>query len=116
MWDQCRYALEFFTNADVPFWEMTNSDALIGNVKNDNSKYCLAKSGSLYLVYLPQGGTTEIDLSDTGGTFSVQWFDPRHGGPLQHGSVTKVQGGAKAALGKPPKDATDDWLIVLNKS
>ena len=114
-WDYCRIALDFFREHEVSFWEMTNADALIGNVENDNSKYCLAKSGILYLVYLPQGGTTEIDLSDTSGTFAVQWFDPRHGGPLQYGSVTEVQGGAKPALGMPPKDATEDWLIVLRQ-
>jgi hypothetical protein len=114
-WDYCRIALDFFREHEIPFWEMTNADALVGNVKNDNSKYCLAKPGSLYLVYLPEGGTTEIDLSAAHGTFTVQWFDPRHGGPLQQGSVTKVQGGSKAAPGVPPKDATDDWLIVLTR-
>ena len=90
-----------------------HGDALVGNVNSDNSKYCLAKAGSLYLVYLPDGGTTEIDLSDASGTFTVQWFNPRHGGPLQHGSVAEVQGGGKTILGAPPKDVTDDWLIVL---
>ncbi len=114
-WDCCRIALDFFREHDIPFWEMSNADALIGNVKNDNSKYCLAKPGSLYLVYLPTGGTTEIDLSDAPGTFTVQWFDPRHGGPLQQGSVAKVQGGKKAALGTAPKDADDDWLIVVRR-
>ena len=112
-WDYCRIALDFFRDHEIPFWEMTNADALIGNVKNDNRRYCLAKSGSLYLVYLPEGGTTEIDLTDAPGTFAVQWFDPRHGGPLQQGSVTQVHGGRQAALGAPPKDATDDWLIVI---
>ena len=112
-WDYCRIALDFFRDQEIPFWEMSNADVLVGNVNNDNSKYCLAKRGSVYLVYLPDGGTTEIDLSDAPGTFTVQWFDPRYSGPLQQGSVTKVQGGSKAALGVPPKDATDDWLIVI---
>jgi hypothetical protein len=112
-WDYCRIALDFFREHEIPFWEMTNADALVGNVNSDNSKYCLAKSDSLYLVYLPDGGKAEIDLSDAPGTFTVQWFNPRHGGPLQHGSVAEVQGGGKTILGAPPKDVTDDWLIVL---
>lgn len=115
-WDYCRIALDFFRQHEIPFWEMANADALVGNVNSDNSKYCLAKSGSLYLVYLPDGGTAEIDLSDAPGTFTVQWFDPRYGGPLQQGSVTKVQGGGKANLGTPPKDPTDDWLIVVSQN
>jgi hypothetical protein len=114
-WDYCRIALDFFREHEIPFWEMGNADALIGNDKHDNSKYCLAKPGSVYLVYLPDGGTTEIDLSDAHGTFTVQWFDPRHGGPLQQGSVTKVQGGRNATLGTPPKEMTDDWLIIVSR-
>jgi hypothetical protein len=59
----------------------SSADALVGNVNSDNSKYCLATSGSLYPVCLPDGGTAKIDLSDAPGTFTVQWFNPRHGGP-----------------------------------
>ena len=114
-WDYCRIALDFFREHEIPFWEMTNADALIGNAKNDNSRYCLAKPGSVYLVYLPTGGTAEIDLSGVSGTFTVQWFDPRHGGPLRAGSVPKVSGGGKVALGTPPRDPTDDWLIVITR-
>lgn len=114
-WDYCRIALDFFRDYKISFWEMTSADVLVGNAGNDNSKYCLAKPGSAYLVYLPDGGTTELDLSGAPGTYSVQWFDPRHGGLLQQGSVTKVQGGGKVALGLPPKDETSDWLIVLTR-
>jgi hypothetical protein len=114
-WDYCRIALDFFREREISFWDMTNADALIGNAKNDNSRYCLAKPGSVYLVYLPTGGTTEIDLSGVSGTFTVEWFDPRHGGPLQAGSVPKVSGGGKVALGTPPKDTSGDWLIVITR-
>ena len=66
-WDYCRIALDFFRENRIPFWEMKNANALIGNEKNDNSKYCLAKPGELYLVYLPKGGTTELDLTGANG-------------------------------------------------
>jgi len=114
-WDYCRIALEFFREHDVPFWEMSNADELVGNAKHDNSKYCLAHPGRVYLVYVPQGGPAELDLTGVSGTFRVQWFDPRSGGPLQAGSVTAVEGGGQAALGMPPKDATDDWLILVTR-
>jgi len=114
-WDYCRIALDFFREHEIPFWEMTNADALIGNDKNDNSRYCLAKPGSVYLVYLPAGGTAEIDLSGMSGTFTVEWFDPRHGGPLRAGSVPQVSGGGKVPLGTPPRDPTDDWLAVITR-
>jgi hypothetical protein len=114
-WAYCRIALDFFREHEIPFWEMTNADALVGNAENDNSRYCLAKPGSVYLVYLPTGGPAQIDLSGVQGSFTVKWFDPRAGGPLQQGSVSEVPGGGKAALGTPPRDTSDDWLIVITR-
>jgi hypothetical protein len=114
-WDYARIALEFFRDNRIPFWEMKNVNPLIGNPKNDNSKYCLAKPGELYLVYLPKGGTTELDLTGAPGDFSVHWSNPRAGGPLTEGSVKTVAGGSKVALGQPPLDANSDWLIVVRR-
>ena len=71
-WDYCRIALEFFAANKVPFWEMTNADALVGNAKNDNSKYCLAKAGELYLVYLPNGGTDRTRSQRSAGQLRRQ--------------------------------------------
>jgi hypothetical protein len=94
---------------------MQNANALIGNEKNDNSKYCLAKPGEWYLVYLPKGGTTELDLGAVAGRFGVKWFNPRAGGALQDGSVKSVNGGGKVTLGNPPAEAGEDWLAVIRK-
>ncbi|NJM37115.1 MAG: hypothetical protein HC845_04155 [Akkermansiaceae bacterium] len=74
-WDYCRIAINFFQENKIPFHEMENANALIGNKKNDNSKYCFAKKGELYLVYLPKGGDTEIGLSDISGDFKISWFN-----------------------------------------
>ncbi len=114
-WDYARFALTFFRENKVPFWEMNNANALAGNPANDNSKYCLTKPGEVYLVYLPKGGTTDLDLTGTTGNFQVQWFNPRQGGALADGSVTSVAGGGKVALGDPPKDRNEDWLAVVRK-
>ena len=114
-WDYCRIALEFFPANKIPFWEMKNDNTLIGNAKNGNTKFCLAKAGELYVVYLPNGGTTELDLSGATGEFAVQWFNPRTGGALTHGSVKSVPGGGKVSLGAAPADASEDWLILVRK-
>lgn len=114
-WDYCRIALDFFRENRIPFWEMKNANALIGNEKNDNSKYCLAKPGELYLVYLPKGGTTDLDLSASSGDFTVKWYNPRTGGELQAGTRPTVQGGGKVALGNPPADVAEDWLAVVSR-
>ncbi len=114
-WDYCRIALAFFREQNIPFWDMANADALVGNAGNDNSKYCLAKPGELYLVYLPRGGTAELDLSGTTGSFAIQWFNPREGGGLQNGSVPRLEASPKASLGEPPGERGEDWLVVIRR-
>ena len=41
--------------------------------------YALANPGSEYLVYLPLGGSTTLNLSGVAGTFNVEWLDPVSG-------------------------------------
>ncbi|KAA5541756.1 DUF5060 domain-containing protein [Roseiconus nitratireducens] len=113
-WDYCRIAINFFHDHDLPFWEMANADDLVGNPQHDVSKYCFAKAGHSYLVYLPNGGSTELDLSGAKKeVFDVVWFDPRSGGELQIGSVQQVTGGTTVSLGQPPANPDQDWLIWL---
>ena len=71
--------------------------------------------GSLYLVYLPEGGATSLDLSATNGSFEVVWFNPRSGGRLQKGTVRAVSGGADVDLGLPPIDHQQDWLVIVRR-
>ena len=112
-WDYCRIALEFFRQNQIPFWEMKNVDALVGNAKHDDSKYCLAKSGQVYVVYLPNGGSADLDLTGVTGRFAVKWFNPRVDGALRDGSVKQVQGGGKVPLGAPPAETQEDWVVLV---
>ena len=114
-WDYGRIALDFFRTQNIPFWEMTNADELVGNATHDNSRYCFAKAGELYLVYLPAGGTTDLDLGQASGRFTVAWFDPRNGGPLKTGSVATVNAGGLVALGDPPDSPSEDWAVVVRR-
>ncbi len=110
-WDYCRFALDFFRDEKIPFWEMSNADGLVGNPGHDNSAYCFARKGEIYLVYLPGGGRRELDLSGTTGEFQVGWFDPRTGGELT--KVAPGKGGAAMKLEAP--DAENDWLAVVRQ-
>ena len=94
---------------------MSNADALVGNTAGDSTRWCLAKAGEIYVVYLPAGGTTSLDLGQATGRFTIGWFDPRRGGPLRKGSVSSVAAGATVALGEPPDDPTEDWAIVVRR-
>lgn len=115
-WDYCRIALQFFREQRIPFPEMTNADALVGNPQHDNSRYCFARVGDVYLVYLPGGGSATLDLSDAAGRFTVRWFNPRSGGKPARGSVKRVTGGRKVKLGDPPDDRGKDWLAIVRKA
>jgi hypothetical protein len=42
-----------------------------------SARYCLAKPGEAYLVYLPEGGSVTLDLCAAPGAFTVEWFFPR---------------------------------------
>jgi hypothetical protein len=109
-WDYCRIALDFFREQKVPVGEMKTANALVGNAKDTNDKFCLAKPDALYLVYLPAGGTAALDLTGATGAFSVQWFNPRAGGALVDGAVRSVKGGASHTLAAPDEQ---DWLAVV---
>jgi hypothetical protein len=115
-WDFGRIALMFFREHRIPLIEMSNADELVGNAARDSSKWALAKRGELYLVYLPTGGTSDLDLSGVNGRFSVNWFDPENGGTLARGAVTTVAGGGRVALGNPPSRPSGDWLVVVRRN
>ncbi|HWI57590.1 MAG TPA: DUF5060 domain-containing protein [Bacillota bacterium] len=114
-WDYCRIALGFFKEQAIPFWEMKNADELVGNEKHDNSRYCFADPGKIYVVYLPRGGTTNLNLRLVPGPFNVKWFNPRQGGPLRDGSLKQVPGGETMFLGQPPADADQDWVVLVRR-
>ncbi len=108
LWDQTRHALEFFRN-ELPFDEMEPDDTLV-----DGDARCLAKAGEIYVVQLPEGGTTTLDLGGSTDAFEIYWFDPKGGGALQSGSVANVVGtGVPVALGDPPSRPTGDWIVLV---
>ncbi|MCX8107959.1 MAG: hypothetical protein N3G20_04065, partial [Verrucomicrobiae bacterium] len=114
-WHYGRIALEFFHGYRIPFWEMSNANALVGDLGKTNTAWCLAKPGVIYLVYLPSGGTVDLNLTDVRGRFSVKWFNPRVGGTLETSEVREVNSGRTVSLGLPPSGPTEDWLVVVER-
>ncbi|MEZ4771966.1 MAG: DUF5060 domain-containing protein [Bacteroidia bacterium] len=108
MWDYTRHALTFFQQ-QLPFSEMQSADEKVSGERN----YVFAKAGEVYAVYLTEGGTANLDLSDQRGTFSVQWYDPRNGGELQVGSLREVSGGSIVSLGEALAEYGQDWVVLL---
>jgi hypothetical protein len=108
MWDMTRYALEFFRK-NLPFSQMIHNDELT-SAKDD---YCFAETGRTYAIYLPNGGTTNLDLGDNSGAFSVQWYNPRTGGKLQKGTVAEITGPGPVGIGQPPQKDDKDWVALI---
>ncbi len=66
-----------------------------------STQYCLANavsSGAEYLVYLPQGGTIQVNLSAASGELLVEWLNPATGA-VQAGPP--VMGGAARSFTPP---------------
>ena len=111
LFDLERYAHDFVVS-HLPFTQMHHADALTPTADD----YVLAKPGHVYAVYLPEGGTTTLDLSGVSGAFEVKWYDPRHGGELQNGTVTTVEGGGSRSLGNAPAQPSSDWAVLVRKT
>jgi len=111
MWEMTRYALEFFHD-HLPFARMKHHDELT-SAEDD---YCLANPGAIYAVYLPYGGTTDLDLGSETGTFRVRWFNPREGGPLQTGTLISTTGPGTVDIGQPARDTDKDWVALIERT
>jgi len=110
MWDQTRYALEFF-QTHLPFEAMSHAD---GIVVEPEDGYGFAQAGTVYAAYLPVGRNAKLELPK--GRYTVAWFDPRNGGGLQDGSTRSVEGGGAVAIGDPPAAPDRDWVVLLKKA
>jgi hypothetical protein len=108
MWDQTRFALQFFQR-HLPFTEMTPSDDLTGSAAD----YCFAAPGRVYAIYLPGSESTDLDLGRAPGRFTVRWYNPRQGGSLQTGPVETIQGPGRQRIGAPPSEPEKDWIALV---
>ncbi|HYG74935.1 MAG TPA: DUF5060 domain-containing protein [Planctomycetota bacterium] len=109
-WNQCRYAHEFFIKY-LPFPQMLHDNALT----DSTTDYVFAKRGDIYAVYLRDGGSTNIDLSHTSGSFEIKWYDPRNGGTLLNGTVATISGGGIRSIGMAPSNTTLDWACLIRR-
>jgi hypothetical protein len=108
MWDQCRYALEFFTKNNVPFWEMSCDNSLTQNPDD----YCFFKPGEVYVIYLKNGGRVRLDIS--AGEFTYGWFNPRNGDGLDTLLNTgKIKGSNTLNVAAPDEN---DWVLLIGET
>jgi hypothetical protein len=83
------YALRMDLASAVPHGDL---------VLSEETGYSLAKPGSQYLVFLPNGGGVTLNLSAVSGSLNYEWFNPATGLVTQTGTVT---GGASVVIPGP---------------
>jgi hypothetical protein len=87
LWDYTRHAMDFYKNNNIPFWEMENAN----NLTRSEKDFVYTKEGELYVIYLPAGGGSALNLQGKSGTFTVDWYNPRTGGNLQKGKEMVIE-------------------------
>jgi len=106
-WKQSTLATRFMQG--FPLEEMSSRDELV----NVEGAYCLAKEGTLYIIYLPAGSSYGRLMADLAEPMKIQWFNPRSGGALQQGSMDMIRGGENHSLGIPPANPELDWVVIV---
>jgi hypothetical protein len=68
---QLRILHDFFEK--LPYWRMQPFTSVTGDA------VALADPGKVYVIYLPKGGATTVDLTAAESPLTVRWFNPRSG-------------------------------------
>lgn len=84
----------------IPYYEMRPRQDLV------DRGYCLANPGTRYLVYLPEGGATNVTIER--GPFRVTWVNARNPAERRSGGLT-TDGRDLAA------PEVGDWLVYLER-
>ena len=80
------------------FASRMNLAAMVPHDELASTKYCLADPGREYLLYLPEGGDTVVDLSMGSGPFRIEWLHPADN---TFTSAHSIMGGAKRSVRAP---------------
>jgi hypothetical protein len=69
----------------------------------------LAKPGEVYVIYLPHGATTTINLGVETAAFTARWYDPRLG---KFEKPFKLQSPTDTAFKAPN---SNDWILLITR-
>ena len=102
-WTYAKYALDFFRDQNIPFWEMSPQPELVGNPEKGNQTYCLAGK-NLYLIALPDGGSCQLKPTQAESPVAIRWFNPRKGTILNPSGFPSFQ------IEAPDEN---DWIAIV---
>lgn len=95
--DIVRRVWDFFET--IPFYRMNPNPNAV------DRGFCLADEGTCYLVYLPTGGTVNVQVQT--GSYSVTWIN------AQDTSDRLASATTKDGRNLSPPRRGDDWLLLL---
>jgi hypothetical protein len=109
LWNQTRIAIKFFERLNhLSRFEPAN------HLLSNSESWCLAVPGEQYVIYLREGDTTKLEISDN-TTYTIQWYNPRMGGKLFSSKVLRITGPGVMAIGLPPMEQNKDWAVLVSK-
>ncbi|MEL6142346.1 MAG: DUF5060 domain-containing protein, partial [Bacteroidota bacterium] len=109
IWDQSRYALDFFRNYKLPYWEMEPMDQLT----TDTNDYVLAKPGNVYVIYRKTGSEGAVIIPEVEGRYQVTWYNPRTGQQVKTQAATAKEG--ELSIKPLPDEPAKDWVLLVRK-
>lgn len=102
-----RSARKVFSMAKL--WDMTPSMGLLRE-REANEAYITARPGEAYVVYFPNGGAVQLDLSKVSGECEVEWVNIA---TCQSHKGGRIKGGKLASITAPN---AGHWVAVIRKS
>ncbi len=102
--DYMTYLFNFWST--TKYWKLSPNKEIVlaGNAS------AIADVGNEYVIYLPSGGSTTVNLSPAKGTLSVEWYNPRAG---TYQGKTTVLGSSSRKFTAPD---TNDWVLHIKNT
>jgi hypothetical protein len=120
MWQQSKYALDFFRDNKIPFQDMmssqnTNSPVSVKLPATSKDWLLSLVDSKRHIIYRKVGNAPGATLTGLNpGTYDVKWYNPRTGGPMTRGSIMTfvvTDRSQVMSYGLPPNTPTLDWVI-----
>ncbi|MCG7850590.1 MAG: hypothetical protein MIO93_15640, partial [ANME-2 cluster archaeon] len=99
--DYMTYLYDFFVLTN--YWKLAPNKSIV----TAGSAFAVENSGNEYVLYLPSGASTTVDLTAASGTLSVEWYNPRTG---TYQGQTTVEGSASRTFTAPD---SNDWVLYI---
>lgn len=113
LWREGAIARRFFeTHVGARALRMVPAD----HVTVDDTSYVFAEPDQYYVI-VPGRDDIRLTVGSIDGQFDVRWYDRARGGPLQTGSIARIEIGPRhTPIGDPPASGSGRWVAVVSRA